>query len=82
MHLCFRPSRQTATFGTIPNVKAKGPNAAVTLQRFLALKKQAATDRAGGNGNEVSGQSSKNRSWLFPRHCRSSFVPRTSSSHA
>lgn len=30
----------TATFGTIPNVKAKGPHAAVALQRFLSLKKQ------------------------------------------
>jgi hypothetical protein len=29
-----------ATFGAIPNVKAKGPQAALVLHRFLGLKRQ------------------------------------------
>ena len=37
-----------AAFGTIPHVKAKGPHAAMALQRFLGLKRRRLVRRAQG----------------------------------
>lgn len=37
-----------AAFGTIPHVKAKGPHAAMVLQRFLGLKRRRLVRRAQG----------------------------------
>lgn len=37
-----------AAFGVIPHVKAKGPHAAMALQRFLGLKRRRLVRRAQG----------------------------------